>query len=472
MKKLHLVTVVLLSVFLLPACDQALTDAESESVVSHGPSSALNAEVITLESERPDRYDAQLAYLSEEVPGFAGLYFDGEELVLLNAQEANSGLTAEALRTRLSTLAPDAKRPIVAELQRLMREHRVRTHTVQYDYATLHAWKQYVFGTFEVPRSLNHFGINDKLNQIIFNLHDPNDSSLVIQQMEGLGVPKQAYGFHISPEASRSVSLRSSISPTVGGVEIREGNNVITPCTMGFNLEAEFPAGIWNRSFLTADHCTRLMGENLNDPTYTGVKGSPFRQPNGGRLIGDEYYNSYKVAGPSFCNNGDSRTDNDCYNADVALVKYRSGEQYHRGKIAKINTPGSVEWTTSNFYKVTAVHTSLPIQGTAVRKIGRTTGETYGTVDNTCADFADSSGWTLCAFTVRRPTGATWPISDGGDSGSPVFRVTSGTNVTAYGVLFAGNGSDIFYATPMMEALYTQGMPDYSYNLTYQSTPQ
>jgi hypothetical protein len=82
-----------------------------------------------------------------------------------------------------------------------------------------------------------------------------------------------------------------------------------------------------------------------------------------------------------------------------------------------------------------------------VNKVGRTTGWTYGPVVATCVDVSSSvTEFTIwCQHLVQAGT-------DGGDSGSPVFSWTRGSNVNLLGVLWAGGsdgqGNSIFAFSP------------------------
>jgi hypothetical protein len=49
----------------------------------------------------------------------------------------------------------------------------------------------------------------------------------------------------------------------------------------------------------------------------------------------------------------------------------------------------------------------------------------------------------LCQTFVQNPGGAV--VVGGGDSGSGIFRITSGTNVQMVGILWGGNGSGTLF---------------------------
>ena len=79
-----------------------------------------------------------------------------------------------------------------------------------------------------------------------------------------------------------------------------------------------------------------------------------------------------------------------------------------------------------------------------MNKVGRTTGWTAGNITNTCVNtgVSGSNIVQLCQTFVSAGVG-------GGDSGSDVFQVTSGSNVQLAGVLWGGNsGGTQFVFSP------------------------
>jgi hypothetical protein len=74
------------------------------------------------------------------------------------------------------------------------------------------------------------------------------------------------------------------------------------------------------------------------------------------------------------------------------------------------------------------------VQGQEANKIGRTTGWTYGTVTETCVDVLASgtNHIRLCQSIVDAGVNS-------GDSGSPVFALRRGSDVTLLGILWGGS---------------------------------
>ncbi|MEM4302262.1 MAG: kelch repeat-containing protein [Candidatus Caldarchaeum sp.] len=87
----------------------------------------------------------------------------------------------------------------------------------------------------------------------------------------------------------------------------------------------------------------------------------------------------------------------------------------------------------------------MRVPGKIVNKVGRTTGWSQGPIVYTCVN--------LPVYREGVDTGLTLICQDGvqatsqeGDSGSPVFSITNGSDVILYGLLWGGNGATFFYS--------------------------
>jgi hypothetical protein len=130
-----------------------------------------------------------------------------------------------------------------------------------------------------------------------------------------------------------------------------------------------------------------------------------------------------------------------CRYSDASRAAYVNGANQALGLIAKTSAAnnGSLEITDS--FSITAddcpgtTGGCLSV-GDVVNKVGRTTGWTAGAITNTCVNTGvqGSRIVQLCQTFVSAGVG-------GGDSGSDVFQIISGTNVKLAGVLWGGNSS-------------------------------
>ena len=108
--------------------------------------------------------------------------------------------------------------------------------------------------------------------------------------------------------------------------------------------------------------------------------------------------------------------------------------------LAKTTGLGSTTIATSpDQWRITSEGT--PAVNDDMERVGQTNGWDTGTVDQTCEDVGDSSRVILCATIVSNFAGS------GGDSGAPVFEITSGSDVALMGVYFGHNGTDGFFSS-------------------------
>jgi hypothetical protein len=199
-------------------------------------------------------------------------------------------------------------------------------------------------------------------------------------------------------------------------------------CSVGFNAVRSGVDG-----FVTASHCTDTQG---------GVQNTPYWQPL-------QSVNSTQIAtetvDPVLTSGGSCPAGRVCRRSDAAFARYINGTGHTLGAIARTSSTRKQNLTIAGNWTITADAPSSSIAvGTIVNKVGRTTGWSQGRVTSTCVD-VNVSGTNitqLCQTLVQATVGA-------GDSGSDVFTINSGTNVTLDGVLWGGSGSRTFVFSPL-----------------------
>jgi hypothetical protein len=195
-------------------------------------------------------------------------------------------------------------------------------------------------------------------------------------------------------------------------------------CSVGFNATS---GGV--KSFVTASHCTNTQG---------GVESTPYWQPlqsvDGTQIateVADPVYQR-NIAG---CPHGRK-----CRYSDASRAAYVNGANQALGLIAQTSGPNNGSLTITGSFSITSDDCGTTggclSVGTTVNKVGRTTGWTAGSITNTCVNTGVSGTniVQLCQTFVSAGVG-------GGDSGSDVFQVTSGSNVKLAGVLWGGNSN-------------------------------
>lgn len=263
-------------------------------------------------------------------------------------------------------------------------------------------------------------------NRLLFGVANAAAIKGVSNALARLGIPASSYAVVVTEPIHQVASLRDRWRPTRGGIQIHFGQYL---CTMGFNVDH---AG--GRSFITNSHCTNTQG---------GTEGTQYYQPTS---TVDPAVIATEAADPTYSNfktNPACPRGKKCRYSDASRALYSSSVASYRGDVAKTNNFNSGSLEVVGKFTITAQNnatTSFPI-GLTVNKVGRTTGWTQGNVSNTCVNtnVSGSNITQLCQTFVQNPNGAV--LVGGGDSGSNVFRITSGDNVELVGILWGGNSS-------------------------------
>ena len=134
-----------------------------------------------------------------------------------------------------------------------------------------------------------------------------------------------------------------------------------------------------------------------------------------------------------------------CRHSDASRALYQAGTASNRGDILKTTGANNGSLTVGGLFTVTSQDNTtknFPI-GLVLNKVGRTTGWSQGPVSRTCVNtnVQGSQVHQLCQTFVDANVA-------GGDSGSPVFRITSGDNVQLVGILWGG-GTGYFVMSPL-----------------------
>lgn len=265
--------------------------------------------------------------------------------------------------------------------------------------------------------------LDEANGRLLFGVEHAGAIPAVRNTLERLGIPASAYTIVETAPIYQVATLRDKFRPTQAGIQIHFGQYL---CSLGMNADDGT-----ERSMITASHCTNHQG---------GVEGTQYYQPLSsvdGTVIATE------VEDPAYFKGGACPKGRVCRYSDASRAAYSSSVSSTRGAIAQTSGPNNGSLTVTGSFSVTSqdnTTTSFPI-GTQINKVGRTTGWTQGVVTNTCVN-TNVSGThitQLCQTFVSNPNGAV--VVQGGDSGSDVFRITSGSNVEMVGILWGGNGN-------------------------------
>jgi hypothetical protein len=254
----------------------------------------------------------------------------------------------------------------------------------------------------------------------VFGVENERVIPAVRTVLSHLGISGSDYEVRLTAPIYQVATLQDRWRPTQAGIQIHFGNFL---CSLGFNADAGS-----QRSFITASHCTNTQG---------GVEGTQYFQP---LSTVDNTVIATEVADPAYFT---FKTDPVCPHGKLCRYSDASRELYSgsvastRGAIAKTTGANNNSLDVVGSFTVTGqdnAGTAAPV-GATVNKVGRTTGWTQGKVTNTCVNtnVSGSRFQLLCQTFVTAGVG-------GGDSGSGVFTITSGSNVTLVGILWGGSG--------------------------------
>ena len=355
--------------------------------------------------------DDLLANVAKQVPGFGGMFFDRDGTLQVYMVDQKEPLSA----TSMAFLGDVIAREIGGGERLSGRGMEIREG--QYDFLALHGWHQQMSPEVLAIPGVVSTDIDDGENQLRVGIEgSPGVAEEVEKTLSILGIPRKAV--RINVEKPIEQYLRSRRRPLRGGLQINFGGFL---CTLGFIAVRNGVNG-----YVTNSHCTTTQG---------GVQGTVEHQPT---ASGTTNRVGIEIADPTYFTGSGCPAGRRCRRSDSSFIQvpHPSGPTnvtIARGTIAR-PAVNSFNWNGSDIFNITSEGSA--VVGQAVTKVGRTTGRTAGTVSQTCVN-TNVSGSTI---TQLCQTFANYGNA-GGDSGSPVFRITTLPNVVLVGINWGGNGT-------------------------------
>jgi hypothetical protein len=348
--------------------------------------------------------------LARTVPGFGGFFLDeSDRPTAFLTDDVNRGAAMQALNAELRQMG--------------LSRGDVRVLPAAYRWSELSAWHEQGTGAALGVDGVVWTDADESSNRVRIGVADLVAMGRVRTEMARLGIPAGALLVERADPIENMVGLRDVNRPTLGGIQIHFPGFL---CTLGFNATAGGQA-----SFITNSHCTENQGGVDNTPYW-----QPLQSVNGTQI-------ATEVADPAYTTGGGCPAGRVCRRSDASRARYTSSTDFSLGKIArtKNSKSGSLE-IVGNFSITAADHVTdnFPI-GLIVNKVGRTTGWSAGRVTQTCVN-TGVSGTNIvqfCQTFVRAKVNS-------GDSGSPTFVITGGTNVRLVGILWGGGGGQFVFS--------------------------
>ncbi len=368
-----------------------------------------NGQVITIRD--------QLELTAKNHPGFGGYTIDPDDnsiVTVLLTDEKEVGAVDKARSAAESALGAGHN---ISE---------VRVGHADFLYTDLAEWfrqfRQHVWPEIVDIRTLR--SIRPDLNRIYIEISDISARGRVVELLQKHGIPVNAV---VIEEGKRAVTLAhddltEKWRPVPGGVQIQRGGVNEILCTSGFPAKRNGVQGLVINS-----HCTN------NAKEVGGLDGMDVHQPF------DPFLGTNRVAREDvdpelFTNSTWSQCDvgDMCRWSDSAFAGTRDGASFDLGHVAKPNG----HFTTAVFpvdsrFRIT--DEGSPQINHTLEAVGYKAGWYRVKIKDTCADIANGNEVMLCQIVVTVTAGR--DVVDG-DSGSPVFEVSSGNDHDLMGVLW------------------------------------
>lgn len=363
--------------------------------------------------------DEALLQLEALMPHLGGFYLgeDGTAHVLLT-DEASEGerLTARSIgdnfANQRSFAAGQRRRPAPTELK-----------PARFRFSELVHMRTYATDVLNLE-DVQSLDADERVNRVSVGVLSEKGAGRVRAYWAQLGLPPESLEVFVQPRIKALATLNDEVRPVPGGYAIRNGNFNYTICTLGYPVYSSI-LGMFG--FITNSHCTNVSGGVENTSFF---QGGPFAFAT--EYLDPIFQTSSSIPG---CPSGQS-----CRRSDSAFAGDTNYPVGALGKIAQTvnycalpQTHCSTTVNSSSPVFYPRGFASSPLVGQYFEKVGRTTGWTYGPIDQTCTTVRDDSSgrYFVCQYTVSAGV-------DAGDSGSPVFTWDGAQNPIG-GLLWGGD---------------------------------
>lgn len=350
---------------------------------------------------------ADWSAIARNVPGFGGVWMDGDTLVIAMSRPSGAPLIRDAA---LAWLLSGGRSDLLRKPHRLV--------SVRHDIAELESYLVQLATTAVSTPAVVALWIDPKRSRAMVGVADTATLRFVRQHALSKGVPVDAYDVELqTPLGNVScTTLQSACSPLVAGLRVVNisGNSECTLGLVGWKVDSLQPSqpDTSYKVVMSASHCTS---------TQTQVAGDVAFQPGPSRDIGYEV-DEAPVYGATYCEQFPPYVYPQCRYADVAVYRVRDSVAVAGGYTALAN---SVKGSMVPSYLGSALYTGSGVIGVLVGegivRIGATSGQKSGVVTTDCIDrrYGFTTLWTFCM--QRANVSASL-----GDSGGLVYMPSGG----------------------------------------------
>ena len=346
------------------------------------------------------------ADIGMKVHGFGGMFVDEEKNTLyVYLVPGQPGDVAELDQAITDVFG--SKRPP---------EHHIAVLQGQYTFLELQDWYSHLRPRVLPMDGVVLTGIDDGKNRLKVGVESFAAATAVQTELDALGIPRLAVNIVLAGEATAEGSLTDRIRPLFGGLNIQADGG--EECTLGVVAIRQGKAG-----FVTASHCGnkpfQLKGTIFSQPLNT----SPDTTQIGKETVNPPLLNALECgrgAKEVKCSGGRG-----CRCSDSLFAEVNNGSLADAlGYIARPDL-NKTTWAGGNnpppTFKITAKSATYMV-GQSITKVGATGGRTEGKITDACTD--DKLTQRGVKYELLCVNEADY-TSAGGDSGGPVFVITS-----------------------------------------------
>lgn len=337
--------------------------------------------------------------IARELPAFGGFYYNDRGQ--LEVALTDESYFADAV-TRIRAILPAQMASTASFVSR----------PVQYSFMDLARYRTVLRDRVFAISGVVSIGVSESQNRVKIGVTQPAAEYEVRAVVDSLRIPRESVTFEYGSVGSSShITLRmhNPTSTIQGGWQVATASPTKVS-TLGFAALRRSDA---SEVFVVNSHATNVPHEYDG-----GWMGQPY-------LTGQDTIGQEILDPPTWTCGSDQ-----CRHSDSAL--FRATKTLDLGRIARttvrcgLETCDTTNVTVDDTYPTILIvsRRDYNIENETLDKIGRSTGWTYGAVEDTCHDYK-TSGWIkLCSDRVDYS-------SEDGDSGSPVFSYNGGVGGSA-----------------------------------------
>ncbi len=403
-----------------------------------GVTDAANTAHEALQAFATREGEREFADISEEVPSFGGHFFGTNgNLVVWVADSSEFGRARATMSRRVGS-------------DRYFQGARVRHPSIEirkaaYSYRQLSLWRdmvsEKVLGRIQGAISSDMDEVHNTVTIGVLPGALAGVRSEIERVLVADGVPADAIRLINQSPLRKSTmppaSLDTFADTLMGGLRFWYWNGSAWPgCTIGYPATYNSSGHV---GFVTAAHCSANQWAT-NDSSHATV--SLMRQTGSATDIGYELHDPLPGTCPTLwpC---------DVYRYSDASIYRVTGHPVRVGWLLKPSSrvsggSSNIAVGSTDPYMYVVGTTSSVTANSTIDHIGATTGWSYGSVTETCVDYWPS-------FTIHndliRCVYKSSANADDGDSGGPVFYYkTSNNTAVAAGIVFAQDGTDMWFS--------------------------